>query len=335
MKSSLNFIKQLFRIGSKPQSLNCSNIPTKIVDGLVQELQNSIRKWTIGDSTLLFSTAYVVYLPSMFYKDIWPVYGLITKDASNKFNNLLERYLKQNPSLSYYPFSKNWGFVLNELSEGQSDIPDPDNKEDIVSYDEVIKKQMVIKSYPTDEARKPLLNFSFREETPEGTIRNHRNSTRDKAMILCIGDVKQNLSDGGDGFVWPINFVKKESIISNEQHGKTAVKIEICTDGINFVGSSKASMSEIALSRFYIGGMNSEDIYNGLPVIKINSDKVFCPHFEVRVDSNIINIRALALTTLCGKNITPKVDEWTQLPIENAFLHLNNEVELQLSLVRF
>ena len=314
------------------------NKPTIVVNRLVEELKKSIVRWSIGDSTLLFSTAFVVYVPEKDYKDIFAVFGLITKDASSKFNEIIRITLQGRPNLEYYPFRCNWAFILSSLGEGQEDIPDPDKKDDIVTYNEVNEKFAAIRSYPSNNSRKPYINYSVKDDDQEGTNRGkNRNSNKDKAMVLCIGPVQKNLNDSGDGFNWPIEInqttklQKPHNVSSENKNESPIVNVEILSEGIHFEGPN-ISICEISLSRFFIGGSTSEDIYNDIPVVKLSTDKIINPHIEIMVEDNRINIRSLAATSLCGRNLVPRSEEWVKMPLENAYVKLNNDIELKFSL---
>lgn len=309
------------------------NKPTKIVNRLVDELNKSIASWTIGDSTLAFHTAFVVYVPEKDYKDILSLFGLITKDVSVKFNDILRKTLKRNPSLKYETIADNWAFVLDKLGEGNLDCPDLDKKDDIVTYDEVIKEFAAIRSYPSNNLRESSLISKVKEADQDGTGSGiGGNSNKEKALVLCIGPVKNNLNDTGNGFNWPIDVVGNVNDYNLEDKiAPTIVNVEILSKKIHFEGQN-IKICRISLARFFIGGSSSEDIYAGTPIVKLSTDKILNPHIEIKVENKRIYIRSLAPTSLCGRNLVPRSKVWEKMPLEDAYVKLNNEIELKFLL---
>ena len=69
-----------------------------VIDELVYAFEESIERRST-ERTLMYDTAYAVYVPHCNFRDLHLAFGVITQEAIERFNEILVERLKKNKNL--------------------------------------------------------------------------------------------------------------------------------------------------------------------------------------------------------------------------------------------
>ncbi|MCM1319947.1 MAG: hypothetical protein NC217_06155 [Muribaculaceae bacterium] len=314
--------------GEKKQARNKASL---VIDEIVYAFEESVK--AAGTSrSLICHTAYVAYVPSRYYRDLQLTFGIITKEIVDIFHERINAKLSKNPKLKFSTPYNFWSFDLISLDENCSDIPDPDNPDSIVSFDELEENFVAVRStmVPNDM-------FDFESASDDDSIRTNRaqpNSTFNRIQALSIGAIR-GLKPSGQGYMYPID-PKGDSLLNTDARtGSGGISdtvlavLEAADFDIAFTDRSGNMYPklDIKLNDFYIGGPSASYNYNGLPLVHLNSEAVMSPHLEIRRDTDgSFYLRPLGAVELNGLEI--KRNKWARLSDRNSSIKINGEIEL-------
>lgn len=327
----MSFIAKLKNIIlPKPVSNGTTNGKNKVslvIDELVYAFEESLERMMTPRS-LMFHTAYVVYVPKSYYKEIHLAFGIITQEVTEIFHEKLNDLLKRNRSLRFTPLFDSWSFDIISLGEDTSDTPDEDNPDSAVTYEELEEKFVAVRSFPVPNE---MYNFNLHSDDDEVmTNRSQPNSKFNSIQRLSIGAIR-GLKPSGNGYTYPINLNGGDVTLNTTQANDDRVLavLKSAEDGINFLDNQGARYKsiDVRLSCFFLGGKSASTMYQGKPMVRIDSEAVLCPHCEIRQDGDgAFYIRPIGIVE--QGQIPMKKNEWARLSDRNASLKLNGNIEL-------
>ena len=300
-----------------------------IVDELMYAFDESVAEMSTSRS-LMFHTAYVVYVKHNAYKNINVAFKNITDEVKDRFHERLNQLLRSNSSLKYSPVHNFWSFDLIPLMEHGSDTPDKDNPDSKVTYEELEDKFVAVRSSAVMEE---LFNFdSFADDEEVRTTRSQPNSVYNRNKKLVIGDIKV-LKPSGHGFTYPIilnggEVVREKAAFTD----RPLASIKCCEDDVDFVDAHNNTYKtlDIKVENFFVGGASASSMYQGKPMVRLNSPDVMSPHFEIRQDADgAFYIRPIGDVEL--GHIPLAKGGWERIPNKNASIFINSEIELQFN----
>lgn len=298
-----------------------------IVNELVYAFEESIKRLST-DESLMFHTSYVVYIPRKYYNELHLTFGILTREAVKKFHKRVNELLRKNSSLSFTPLYDYWSFDILALSEGGEDYPDEDNPEESkVTYQDLEEYFVAVRSCAVP---KELYDFSSLPDDQEvRTNRSRPNSKFNRLQRLSIGAIR-GLKPSGSGYLYPINLNGNEITDSIDgASDKVLASIYCVDDYVNFIDNqgNLYKTLDIRVPGFFVGGATGSPMYQGKPMIKIDSQSVRSPHFEVKQNyDGSFYIRPLGPVEQ-GQKMMPK-DEWSRLSDRNASIKINGSIEL-------
>lgn len=298
-----------------------------IIDEIVYAFEESIELMSTS-RTLMFHTAFVAYVPQSYYKDLHLAFGVATQEIVEIFNEKLNERLKKNKSLKFMPIYDFWSFDIIPLKEEGVDIPDEDNPESKVTYEELEERFVAVRSSLVPNE---LYNFSTTADDDEvKTNQSQPNSKCNRIQKLSIGAIR-GLKPSGNGYSYPINLNGGEITASNTPatNDKVLAILKSAEDNVNFIDiqGNKYQSLDIKLSGFFVGGASASTMYQGKPMVRLDSESIQSPHFEIKQNSNgAFLIRPIGHVELSQIPI-PK-NEWSRLSDRNASIKINGNIEL-------
>ncbi|MDE5634787.1 MAG: hypothetical protein K2I52_00595, partial [Muribaculaceae bacterium] len=84
---------------------------------------------------------------------------------------------------------------------------------------------------------------------------------------------------------------------------------------------------DVRLQSFFIGGASASTMYQGKPMVRLDSESVLSPHCEIRQDEDgAFYIRPIGPVE---QGLIPmKKNEWCRLSDKNASIKINGNIEL-------
>lgn len=298
-----------------------------VVDELVFAFEESVKR-LMTEESLMFHTAYVVYVPRKYYNELHLTFGVLSREATRKFHKRLNEILKKNQSLTFTPLFDSWSFDMIALREDSEDIPDEENPEESkVTYDELEENFVAVRSSAVPSE---IFDFTALPDDQEvKTNQSQPNSKFNRLQRLSIGAIR-GLKPSGSGYSYPINLNGNE--VSEGTEGgsdKVLATLKCADDNINFLDNqgNTYKVLDIRLKSFFIGGSSASPMYQGKPMIRIDSQVVMSPHFEIKQNMDgSFYIRPIGPVEQ-GQLPMPK-DEWTRLSDRNASIKVNGNIEL-------
>lgn len=325
----MNFLDKLKNIILPKPVINSTtgkkNKVSLIIDELVYAFDESVEQLS-SQRSLMFHTAYVVYVPKKYYNEIHLAFGIITQEVTDIFHERLNDLLKKNKSIKFKPLCDSWSFDIISLGENTSDTPDEENPDSKVTYEELEDKFVAVRSFPVPNE---MYNFSSLSDDDEvKTNQSQPNSEYDRIQRLSIGAIR-GLKPSGSGYSYPINLNGGDVTFPEANDDKVLAVIKSVEDGIQFLDhqGAKYKSIDVRLSCFFIGGASASTMYQGKPMVRLDSEAVQCPHCEIRQDSDgAFYIRPIGPVE---QGLIPmKKNEWARLSDKNASIKLNGNIEL-------
>lgn len=327
----MNFLDKLKNIILPKPVLNNTtgkkNKVSLVIDELVYAFEESVERMMTPRS-LMFHTAYVVYVPKSYYNEIYLAFGIITQEVTEIFHEKLNDMLKRNKSLRFTPLFDSWSFDIISLGEDACDTPDEENPDSTVTYEELEEKFVAVRSCPVPNDR---YNFtSLSDDTEVKTNQSQPNSKFNRIQRLSIGAIR-GLKPSGSGYSYPINLnggdVTSNNMPTNSD--KVLAVLKSAEDGINFLDNQGAKYKsiDIKLTSFFIGGASASTMYQGKPMVRIDSESVQSPHCEIKQDEDsAFYIRPIGPVE--QGQIPMKRNEWSRLSDKNTSIKINGNIEL-------
>lgn len=331
----MKWLKRIF-MPAPPQikpdkPVKTANKASLLIDEIVYAFEESVKASSTPRS-LICHTAYVAYVPVKYFRDLQLTFGIITKDIVDLFHERIKEKLSKNTKLHFATPYNFWSFDLIALDENCSDIPDPDNPDSIVDFEELEENFVAVRS-----SMVPNDIFDFESASDDDSIRTNRsqpNSTFNKIQALSIGAIR-GLKPNGRGYTYPIdlnagNVIDQNGPVdSSGLSNKALAVIEVADFNIAFTdkGGNTYSKLDIKLNNFYIGGPSGGNNYNGVPLVHLNSEDVMSPHLEIRRDNDgTFYMRPLGAVELNGREA--KRNQWSRLSDRNTSIKINGDIEL-------
>lgn len=298
-----------------------------VIDELVYAFEESVERMMTPRS-LMFHTAYVVYVPKSYYNEIHLAFGVITQEVTDIFHEKLNEMLKRNKSLRFTPLFDSWSFDIISLGEEASDTPDEENPDSTVTYEDLEEKFVAVRSCPVPDDRYNFTSLSDDDEVK--TNQSQPNSKFNRIQRLSIGAIR-GLKPSGSGYSYPINLNGGDVTSNNSpvNNDKVLAVLKSAEDGINFLDNQGAKYKsiDIKLTGFFIGGASASTMYQGKPMVRIDSESVQSPHCEIRQDEDgAFYIRPIGPVE--QGQIPMKKNEWFRLSDRNASIKINGNIEL-------
>ncbi|MDE6246277.1 MAG: hypothetical protein K2M41_00335 [Muribaculaceae bacterium] len=296
-----------------------------VIDEIVCAFEESIEQMST-ERTLMFHTAYVVYVPHSNFRDLHLAFGVATQEAVERFNEILVERLKKNRNLRMKPICDSWSFDIISLKEEGSDIPDEDNPDSRVTYEDLEENFVAVRSsfVPTE-----LYNFTALDEDAEvKTNRSKPNSKYENMQRLSIRAIA-GLKPSGTGYSYPISIegVPVAPVNSALNNDEALATLKSC-DGISFLDAhkNKYSIFDIRLTDMFFGGRSASPMYQGKPMVALDSETIQSPHFEIRRDTDGgFYIRPIGDVEV--NQIPATRNKWTRLSDKNTTIKLNGSIE--------
>lgn len=298
-----------------------------VIDELIYAFDESVERMMTSRS-LMFHTAFVVYVPKSYYTEIHLAFGVITQEVTEIFHEKLNEMLRRNKSLKFTPLFDSWSYDIISLGEDTCDIPDEENPESRVTYEELEEKFVAVRSCPVPNDRYDFTALSDDDEVK--TNQSQPNSKFNRIQRLSIGAIR-GLKPSGNGYSYPINLNGGDVISNNASSNseKVLAVLKTADDNINFLDNQGAKYKsiDIKLSSFFIGGTSASTMYQGKPMVRIDSESVQSPHCEIKQDlDGAFYIRPIGPVE--QGMIPMKKNEWSRLSDKNASIKLNGTIEL-------
>ena len=317
--------------GDSPYTKAERNRMTLIVDELMYAFNESLEHMSTSRS-LMFHTAFVVYVPFGYYQEINKAFGYITKEVVENFHDRIRRLLNRKKSeMKFCPLSEKWSFDLIPLMEHGSDTPYEDNPDSRLTYEELEERFVAVRSSAVPEQ---AYNFEFcNDDDIIKTNRSQPNSRLNQMENLSIAAVR-GLKPSGQGYEYPMLDLTGGQVASSSGRGDgnrthKLATLKCAEDNVDFLDSrnNKYKILDIQVPDFFVGGNSASSTYQGRPMLRLNSDQVMSPHFEIRRQPDgAFYIRAIGYVE--QGNIEMPRGEWKRLSDRNASLNVNGIIEL-------
>lgn len=302
------------------------NKSSLIIDELVYAFEESVERMSTPRS-LMFHTAYVVYVPKNYYNELHLAFGVITKEVTDIYQEKLKEKLKRNKNLKFSPLFDSWSFDIIALAEEGRDTPDNDNPDSTVTYEELEEKFVAVRScaVPND-----IYNFTTLTDDDEiRTNKSQPNSKYGRIQRLSIGAIR-GLKANGTGYMYPINLNGIDvSPDNNPVTSKVLAVLKSAEENVSFIDSQGKTYKsvDIELTDLFVGGSSASAMYQGVPMIRLNSETVLSPHFEIKQNADgAFYIRPLG--DVEQGQIPLRKNEWARLSNKNASIIINGNIEL-------
>lgn len=296
-----------------------------IIDELVYKFDESVERMS-SQRSLMFHTAYVVYVPKIYYNEIHLAFGVITQEITEILHEKLNDLLKKNKSLKITPLFDSWSFDIISLGEDTSDIPDEENPDSKVTYEELEEKFVAVRSFPVPNEMYDFNSLSDDDEVK--TNQSQPNSKYNRIQRLSIGAIR-GLKPSGSGYSYPINLNGGDVTLTQVNNDKVLAVIKSAEDRIQFLDNQGAKYKslDVRLKCFFIGGASASTMYQGKPMVRLDSEAVQCPHCEISQDGDgAFYIRPIGPVE--QGQIPMKKNEWSRLSDRNASIKINGNIEL-------
>lgn len=303
------------------------NKMTLIVEELVYTFEESIERMSTPGS-LMFHTAFVVYVPYNYFNEIHMAFGVITQEVTEIFHNTLREKLRKKPNMKFCPLCEAWSFDIIALREGTSDMPDPENPESKVTDSELAEKFVAVRSSAVPAE---IFNFSQQADNDEvKTNRSQPNSRFNRIQKLCIRAIR-GLKPSGSGYSYPINLNTNTTAQSASplENDKVLATLKILDDNVSFIDrqDNKYKIIDITVNHFFVGGSSASTEYQGKYMQRVDSSEVMSPHFEIKKDlDGAFYIRPIGRVE--QSQIPMPKNEWSRLSDRNASIKINGKIEI-------
>lgn len=282
-----------------------------VVEELTFAFNDSIE--LIGN-TLLFHTAFVAYVPKEYYNNLHTTFGIIAQETREIFEKIVSEKLAANKKLKCTPLDNKWSFDIISLDEG-CEISD-------VSYEDLEEQFVAVRS-----SLKSADRFDFSGLSDGDVIKTNRSkpSSTFNRMQFLNPDAIRGLKPSGNGYAYPIMI---NGVPVGEVGGTDKVLASLKSDGATMLNQfgDKISTVAIRVADIWVGGSSAATSYQGLPVLRINSEEVMNPHFRIRqTDKGCFEIYPIGNVKLGPIPLDKK--QWTRLPDRNASIQIN-DIEL-------
>lgn len=297
-----------------------------IIDELVYAFEESVERMRTPGS-LMFHSAYVVYVPKNYYNEVHLAFGVITKEVTDIFHEKLKEKLKRNKNLKFSPLYDSWSFDIIALAEEGVDTPDADNPESTVAYEELEEKFVAVRSCV---APKDIYQFtSLGDDEEIRTNKSQPNSKYGRIQKLSIGVIR-GLKASGTGYTYPINLNGIDFTSDNMPvTSKILAVLKSADNHVSFIDNQGKTYKSIDVkyTNFFIGGSSASAMYQGVPMFRLDSETILSPHFEIKQNTDgAFYIRPLG--DVEQGQIPLKKNEWSRLSNKNASIILNSNIEL-------
>lgn len=298
-----------------------------VIDEIVYAFEESIEQMSTA-RTLMFHTAYVVYVPHSNYRDLHLAFGVATQEVVERFNEILDKKIKKNKGLRMKPICDSCCFEIIPLKESGEDIPDADDPDSKVTYEDLEENFVAVRS---SLAPNTLYDFSTIDEDDELKT----NCSRPGSLFQKVQKLKYKaiigLTPDGRGYSYRIKddgFIEQFSSNSSTNVSSGVIATLKSCDGVSFLDHHKNKFAEfdITLTDMFFGGRLASPIYQGKPMVALDSETIQSPHFEIRRDSDgVFYIRPIGDVKV--NQIPATRNKWTRLSDKNTTIKLNGSIE--------
>lgn len=300
-----------------------------VIDEIVYAFEESIEQMST-ERTLMFHTAYVVYVPHRNYRDLHLAFGVATQEVVERFNDILVEKLKKNKDLRLKPICDSCCFEIIPLKEAGEDIPDADDPDSKVTYEDIEENFVAVRS---SLAPNNLYDFSTIDEDDELKT----NCSRPGSLFQKVQKLKYKaiigLTPDGRGYSYRINddgFIEQVSSNSSTDvsSGSDVIATLKSCDGVYFLDNHNKKFAEfdISLTDMFFGGRSASPMYQGKPMVALDSETIQSPHFEIRRDTDGgFYIRPIGDVEV--NQIPATRNKWTRLSDKNTTIKLNGSIE--------
>lgn len=307
-----------------------------IIDELLFAFNESIESMSTNRN-LMFHTAYVVYVPMRYYKDLHLSFGVISSEAAERFVEILQERMRRNKTLKYTPISETWSFDIIPLREDSSDTPDSENPDSRVTYEDLEEHFVAVRSTLVSAE---LYNFNaIDDDTTVRTNRSQPSSKYNRVQRLSVSAIR-GLKPGGNGYSYPITLAQSParqtpaatSPVAQRRPGTARASLTCQDNDLWFTDGSgnKFQSLDMEVDHFFVGGSTAADTYHGKPMVRLNAEDVLTPHFEIKLDSdNAFYIRTIGAITMC--QLPVQAGHWLRLPDNKATITINGEYQLEFN----
>lgn len=297
-----------------------------MIDEVILKFEESIakRSWP---GRLMFDTAYAIYAPRAYFKNLNLVFGIATQDIVEKFHEILNRRLKNDNKLKYSPIFDRWTFDLIPLSEGSVDMRDEDNPDSRITFEDLEEQTVAVWSELVPQSLYTFAQVSDDDELE--TNRSKPHSKNESVKKLCIGAIKGLQPNGSYSYPIQIRESSSNNLLNDGNTSGSRISLKSVDGEFDFIHSDgkKYQAIEISYSDFFIGGASASYSYQGSPMLCISKEDILSPHIEIkRTSEGWYMLKAFGPTKVNG--IPVAKNEWVRISDRNSSILLNDEIEI-------
>lgn len=310
------------------------NIIAIVIDEVMFEFHKSFNRYKALKRNLTCHTAYAVYVPPKYYKEVKNAFAVITKDIKEEFEAILNKELSNRTNIKFCSVDNVWSFDIFKVDKGVSYVRDKDNPDEKVTYEEVVEKFVAVRSEICTDRLYDFTNISDDDEIETNSSQPNSKQRRIQVSMGAIRDLRPGINGEHE---YPIKL--KGSILESVQtHGsRVLATLKIVHDTVRFIDvrgfEYKTYTIDDRNTDFYIGGSSAATSSQGKEMIRLSSETIMSPHLEIKLDETdpdgSFMIRAIGQVRL--NRIPLPVNEWRKLSNDNLPILLNDSVEIIFS----
>lgn len=308
------------------------NIMAIVRDEVIFEFHKSFDRYKVLKRNLTCHTAYAVYVPPKYYKEVKNAFAVITKDIKEEFEAILNKELSNRTNIEFFSVDNVWSFDIFKVDKGASYVRDEDNPDEKVTYEEVVENFVAVRSEICTDKLYDFTNTSDDDEIRTNSLQP--NSKQRRIQVLTMGAIR-DLRPGRNGeYEYPIKL--NGSILKSAQTlgSKVLATLKIAHDTVRFIDvrgfEYKMYTIDDRNTDFYIGGSSAATSSQGKEMIRLSSETIMSPHLEIKLDETAPDgsfmIRAIGQVRL--NRIPLPTNEWRRLANDNLPILLNDSVEI-------
>lgn len=272
--------------------------------------------------SLLFHTAFVIYLRQDDYERISPGFQITAQDAVSMFLDCVHERMSKYPE--YVPHSKFWTFQLVSIPEG--------TMIEGVSEEEMESRPVIIRSsiFPENE---------YDADDAGRIVTTLRTVNSMKAMPQAINVALLKGLDQLDKDKYRIRFASVQPVASESAATRNVPDYargyaRITADEGSFIeGDRTFTTYMMKCDELYLCGRNAVS-QRGRVALLLDSDEVMNPHVVIRrnPDSGVFQIQAIGPIKLNERTVSPGGSKWLPLPDNSVFL-INDDIQISFKTV--
>lgn len=284
-----------------------------VLNALKAAFINSLEEETTSES-MLCHTFYKVYIHNYYYNKISTGFHKTCEDAVKVFVRELKRRASSFPDFT--PFSNRWEFHLIPLSEGiiLSNSDQAYNDDMITIMSALWVPKSIADEESDDNGEREVVTVHEKNsmrDIPKGfnyaLLYGLIAAEKDKAIFRFTLDNE-------------ISQIKPTVDTKPARDSKKLATIKI-TGGAFIDGQRTFSSFTMISDILKISGKN-ENSTSAIPVLRINSDAIMCPHVEIKYDSQAKYFKILfrGPGKLNERDMGRHLNEWMVLPLNSSLM---------------